>query len=253
MTAAEVDMKFPILKDDEFPILSLSFVHEDFQKWNSAWRANDASTKLEEQIHIASTGVKGRSIRNIAAFSIGTFQDARTIARSRSHVQLAALLTIKDALNASATQPVRCFIQDPLLTALDAEFLRFFGIEILHDPVCFCTIDQDTLVYAISANDFVYRKICEVRPWPRILVCDEIDIIMDTTRGNNEQYGSGLSAQQMQDLKDMLKPYMEEPLPEAEYNEVVIKSGPFSFLDSSSIYWRTYTAMEHRQYPEKLH
>ncbi|KAL8711713.1 MAG: hypothetical protein Q9220_003884 [cf. Caloplaca sp. 1 TL-2023] len=119
--------------------MRLSDMKAQLRHWKRIFEASEAYEKFTTAVHIASAGFY---VRNIAIFSIGTFQDIDDGARCRSYLQLAAVLTIRDIIKGSQSKYLQCFVQDPLITSLDEEFLRLYGIETLYDPVGFCAIDK---------------------------------------------------------------------------------------------------------------
>ncbi|KAL8838728.1 MAG: hypothetical protein Q9170_002030 [Blastenia crenularia] len=213
---------------------TLPDIQSEFQRFNAMWQASEACKKLQDQM---SSIAKSLHIQKVVCFAIGTFQDGSPTDRCRAHLQLAALLTIKAAFDISTSSSMQCFMQDPVLTTLDSEFLLSQGFQTIHDPDGFSIMDGNTLVYLMNAYDFIYRKISECQ-WPGMLVCDTLDVTINTTNTNNEDDGSGLSEAEIQVLRNMFQGYEEVPLPEAMFPGVEEGECCVEPIASTAIYWR---------------
>ncbi|KAL8921971.1 MAG: hypothetical protein Q9208_005425 [Pyrenodesmia sp. 3 TL-2023] len=201
---------------------TLKVIQNEFLYFQALWAASEAMVLLKNRV---SAIARNRPISKVVGFAIGSFQDIVLANRHRSQLQLAALFTVLECLedNRDASlSDIRCFMQDPMLTELDVEFLNTLGIEAVNDPEAFLAVDETTLVYAPCAYDFVYRKLSQ-STWPAALICDSLQATIAATVRNRVDFG-----------QDMFGAYEQAPFPDF-LDDMDGWLQPFGTM---AVYWR---------------
>ncbi|KAL8897270.1 MAG: hypothetical protein Q9207_007302, partial [Kuettlingeria erythrocarpa] len=141
---------------------TLRTIQDEFLYSQAVWAAaSETMFLLRDQLSVIARNLP---ITRVVGFAIGSFQAISPINRYRSQFQTAALRTIVECLEKSqnvSSGSIECFMQDPMLTELDIDFLATLGIEAINDPGGFLAVDANTLVYATGADDFIYSKLSQ--------------------------------------------------------------------------------------------
>ena len=158
-------------------VINMTFdeIHVEHQRAKQKWLASKACADLKD---LLAPFKDIASVEGIVCFGLGTLQDWRLQARRTSHIQLAALRTIADALGLSKAE---CYAQEPRATALDNEFLKSQGLQTLEDPEAFGKIDTKSLVFAVHCYPQLYRAILN-QPHPVILIANDLSAYTEDIR-----------------------------------------------------------------------
>jgi hypothetical protein len=111
-------------------------------------------------------------VDNVVVLGLGSLQSARREGRRASATQLAALQTLTKTLGEE--KELKVILQEPQFTALDKEFLKSLGYEVVEDPAAFSQITESSLVYAIHCYAQVYKAVSKGSR-PAVLIGTDVE------------------------------------------------------------------------------
>ncbi|KAI0130390.1 hypothetical protein BJ170DRAFT_681842 [Xylariales sp. AK1849] len=154
--------------------LSVSEIQSDHARFSQQWTTS-ASCRQLKGVLMSRTCQPTPS--KAICFGLGSFdpEDGSWHVKRRSHVQLAAFMTLVECLNKEAEHKIRCIFQEPCFTRADADFLRGLGHEVVDSPFGFDQVADDTVVYGIHLYRDIYAAIIE-KTVPAIFVGTGYDI-----------------------------------------------------------------------------
>ncbi|KAI1137674.1 hypothetical protein F5Y05DRAFT_77497 [Hypoxylon sp. FL0543] len=137
--------------------LSASDIEREHQRITGQWGTSTCCRQL--RLVIASRP-SHPTITQAVCFGLGSFdpEDGSWDSRRRAHVQLAALLCMVEQLQRDNPEPIRCVFQEPIFNAVDKEFIRGLGYEVVDSPVGFERVNSSTLVFGIHLYRDVYAQ-----------------------------------------------------------------------------------------------
>ena len=120
-------------------------------------------------------------VKKIVGFACGTLDMQRSI------FQHAMLLTMRDVLSEKngGSEPIPCYVQDPIYNANEQLVLEGAGITVLNDPQGFLEVDDTTAVVSIAPNVPVRQIISDIA-MPALLIWDEVGESEDNAREYKE-------------------------------------------------------------------
>lgn len=196
---------------------NLDEVQREYIYWQKQWDESSACTELRNKlVSIIEKNTKCE-IRNIVVLGIGSLLSARREARRCSATQLAAVRTMLQVLNDSAS----VIVQDPQYVKMDNEFLSHLGWTTVENPKAFEMIGLNSLVFAVHCYQNLYCTIARGCK-PAILVGTKFE------RFEMLEYGSQNLSSNLSLLKCMYKEYSDEmDFPQMRHD-----------FSDTKIYWR---------------
>jgi hypothetical protein len=144
-------------------------IRQEYAIHEAAWKRSKSCKNVKQQFStLADLG-----IQKIVGFGLGDLQGMGERAGARSHTQHAAVRTIAKTLKRTTGRDIQCFVQDPVYSETDKEFLRSIGIVVLDDPKGFLEVGTDTLVFTVSPNVPVKQIIADLQ-WPAAMIWDTV-------------------------------------------------------------------------------
>ncbi|KAH6648664.1 hypothetical protein BKA67DRAFT_369779 [Truncatella angustata] len=137
--------------------LSVEEIKSDHKKFSQQWTESDCYHKLKELI--PSKSYQPFPTKAIC-LGLGSFdpEDGSWQIRRRSHIQLAAFVTLVDCILPPGNQKLRCIFQEPCFTRGDVEFLESLGYEVVESPRGFEEVSEDAIVVGIHLYSDIYTK-----------------------------------------------------------------------------------------------
>ncbi|ETS81675.1 hypothetical protein PFICI_06677 [Pestalotiopsis fici W106-1] len=142
------------------PNLSVQDIQSDYKKFSLQWADSKCCHKLQELVK--SKSCHPRPTKAIC-LGLGSFdpEDGSWQTRRRSHIQLAAFVTLVESVESDSTDKIQCIFQDPCFTASDTEFLKSLGYAILESPDGFEAVSEDSIVFGIHLYRDIYTAAIE--------------------------------------------------------------------------------------------
>lgn len=140
--------------------LSVAEILSDHKKFAQQWTDSDSCSKLRNLI-------KSRPCHpfptKAICLGLGSFdpEDGSWQIRRRSHIQLAAFMTIVDSFADLSKHKINCFFQEPCFTAGDKSFLKSIGYEVVDSPRGFEEVSEDTVLYGVHLYRDIYSSAIE--------------------------------------------------------------------------------------------
>jgi hypothetical protein len=108
-----------------------------------------------------------KRIDKVIGFALGTLTMRYRTGPSRSAVQHALLLSIRNWL--IARSPVECYAQDPMYQDADREILGTAGVQVVDDPEGFLKVDETSVVVTFAPG-FPLREIVADIARPAVII-----------------------------------------------------------------------------------
>ncbi|KAH8648465.1 hypothetical protein BX600DRAFT_517851 [Xylariales sp. PMI_506] len=154
--------------------LTLTEIKADHEKFAKQWRDSACCRKLKEILESKTSELE---MSKAICFGLGSFDpdDGSWNIKRRSHVQLAAFITLVEWMEKQSAQKIRCLFQEPCLTVADTEFLVGLGYEVVTSPDGFESVSEDSLVYGIHLYRDIYAAALE-KAIPAMFIGTEYDV-----------------------------------------------------------------------------
>lgn len=153
---AAIDSTSSPLPTPSAPTLPLDQVKQDHDRLVSQWKSSASYNRLKELLSTHS-GITSSHVTKAICFGLGSFDppDGAWDQKRKTHLQLAALLTIVDDLEGRSGHQIQCIFQEPIFNPVDKAFIASLGHEVVESPLGFQLVDPDTLAFAVH----LYRDI----------------------------------------------------------------------------------------------
>lgn len=144
------------------PQLSVQDIRFQHDKIATKWRSTSSCSKLREIVK--ANAASHAPITRAICLGLGAFdpEDGSWLAQRRSHIQMAAFLTIVDTLEEcyngvekERDTRIACFYQEPRFAQPDKDFIASLQGKIVESPASYHLIDETTLVFGVH----LYRDI----------------------------------------------------------------------------------------------
>ncbi|KXJ90446.1 hypothetical protein Micbo1qcDRAFT_234429 [Microdochium bolleyi] len=147
----------PVPRQPAASDLTARDIQDQHKRICDQWLESDCHKKLEDIINMKTDP---GHISQAVCFGIGTFdpEDGAWEVKRRTHVQLAAFLRTVSLLEEKQQTSIKCFFQEPVFSASDAEFIRQLGHDVVDTPAGFEAVDDSTLVYGVHLYREVYSQ-----------------------------------------------------------------------------------------------
>ncbi|KAI1872163.1 uncharacterized protein JN550_003882 [Neoarthrinium moseri] len=154
--------------------LSLQEIQLDHEKFSRQWAESECCRRLQELL--SSKECSSRPTKAIC-LGLGSFdpEDGSWQIRRRSHVQLAAFITIVKRLEASDKIKIRCIFQEPCFTNADKKFLQTLGFEVVDSPSGFDEVSEDSILFGVHLYRDIYSAAIE-KAIPAIFIGTGYDV-----------------------------------------------------------------------------
>lgn len=142
------------------PNLSVGDIQTDYKKFSQQWDDSKCCRRLQEIIQSKKCSCQPTKA---VCLGNGSFdpEDGSWQTRRRSHIQLAAFVTLVKSFENGSENKIRCIFQDPCFTASDIEFLKSLGHEIVDSPGGFEAVSDDSIVFGIHLYRDIYTAAIE--------------------------------------------------------------------------------------------
>ncbi|KAI1329995.1 hypothetical protein F5Y16DRAFT_61976 [Xylariaceae sp. FL0255] len=140
------------------PSLTLEQVKKDHERFAGQWKSSSACVRLQQ---ILSSNEPGVQVEKAICFGLGTFDppDGSWDVKRKAHVQVAAFLAIVEHVGLQSDKPISCFFQDPILNAVDREFIESLGHQVVESPGGFELVDTSTLAFGVHLYRDIYSQV----------------------------------------------------------------------------------------------
>ncbi|KAF3760036.1 hypothetical protein M406DRAFT_222847, partial [Cryphonectria parasitica EP155] len=137
------------------PQLSADEIRADYNDISSQWLSSGCHATLSNLVRDNASSHAG--VRRAVCLGLGAFdpEDGSLLAQRRSHIQLAAFLTIVQILEEEGKGKIECIYQEPRFAQPDKDFIASLGGKVLDSPASYDLIDETTMVYGIH----LYRDV----------------------------------------------------------------------------------------------
>ncbi|KAI8631598.1 hypothetical protein F5Y19DRAFT_399518 [Xylariaceae sp. FL1651] len=154
---AQADNSLSSVPIPSIPSLSLEQVKQDHERFARQWKSSPSNFQLQELLFAP---IASGAVTKAICFGLGTFDpaDGAWEQKRKTHVQLAAFLTIVEHIENKASRQIRCFFQDPIFNSVDRAFIESLGHEVVESPAGFHLVDSSALVFGIHLYRDVYSQ-----------------------------------------------------------------------------------------------
>lgn len=137
------------------PNLPVEEIRTDYKKFSQQWTNSKCCRKLKEVLQSKSCHPRPQKA---ICLGLGSFdpEDGSWQTRRRSHIQLAAFVTLVESLEKDPKEKMRCIFQEPCFTTSDIDFLESLGYEVLDSPGGFEAVSEDSIVFGIHLYRDIY-------------------------------------------------------------------------------------------------
>lgn len=140
---------------------------EFFASGRAYWEASDTFRQLGSIFFGQTNTTLPPRIDKVIGFALGTLTMRYRTEPSRSAVQHALLLSIRDWLLARCG--VACYVQDPMCQDADREILGKAGVEVVDDPEGFLKVDERSVVVTFAPG-FALREVIADIARPAVII-----------------------------------------------------------------------------------
>jgi hypothetical protein len=140
--------------------LTVDEIGRDHKKFAQQWNESRCCRQLKELMSTKSAQTRPT---NAICFGLGSFdpEDGSWQIRRRSHIQLAAFITMVQCLEELHDLKIRCLFQEPCFTDSDKQFLQFLDYEVVDSPSGFGEVSAESLVCGVHLYRDTYSTIIE--------------------------------------------------------------------------------------------
>lgn len=159
----------------------IKLMMDTYEDYEIEWKVSEVCDSLEAYLENTKDRI---AIKKVVCLGIGSFEKSGDEKRSYTH--LAGLMTIVHFFSKplcyllywlhpnsglEKLNNVKCFVQDPLFTMLDIQFLERFGLQVVKDPAGQSLVDKNTLLHAICCNEKQWSSLFK-GPHPAAMLTD---------------------------------------------------------------------------------
>ncbi|KAJ5354004.1 hypothetical protein N7541_006568 [Penicillium brevicompactum] len=149
--------------------LTLSDLQTQFSAHRERWESSESWAKVAGVLRERLEQRPARAVDAIVCIGLGSpsgfLRDGWVDRRAVSLYQLAALVCIKDQVEATSTSPFKIYAQDPVFNTLDESLLAGLDITVLSHPEGFSHITQDSMLFCPGAERQHLELLLPSKPW----------------------------------------------------------------------------------------